>query len=141
MLRGISLALVSSFFTAVAAPTIAHDWSEVEPPPIVLLERLVEIIEAGDAAGQFQTQDLDPECIAHDCMEAILDGFTPEDMVWLDTAPEAEMPSTVFGRLPASLTFDMMFDLVWLMDVEEPSEDQALLQDRLTVLINQRVAE
>ena len=93
---------------ALATSAFAH--RSDEPMPAVLAEKLVDILVAGRHAQQFQTE-ISPDCTPEQCLAEIVSGITQKDMEWLDTAPEAELPSNRFGRLPASLTVRFFKDL------------------------------
>lgn len=108
------------------SPGHAHEWEEMQPMPDVILERLVEVLEAAAAANRFKTTP-PPGCIPHDCLDNILQAVSEPDFAWLRVSPDAEIPSGVFGRLPANVSYEWLFDLVMLLDLDDPTPTQAQL--------------
>jgi hypothetical protein len=82
----------------------------IEDMPVVLADRLVTLLVDAREAGQFSS-DLPSDCIPKDCLTALLSGLEQDDMEWLNTASEAKIPSSHFGRLPASMTVRFLRDL------------------------------
>ena len=126
--------LLVVFLLAQCSWLQAHEWSEFDPPPDVLLERLVEIIEAASADGQFQGQT-EPGCVPHDCLDQKLVAATSDDLNWLAEDPAADLPSSHFGRLPPSLTYDLLFDLVGFLNAPDHTNAQSELAERLEVTL------
>ncbi|MEL6859901.1 MAG: hypothetical protein AAFO74_16050 [Pseudomonadota bacterium] len=112
----------------------AHEWEEMDLMPDIILERLVEIMEAAEEADKFASAR--PEnCVPHHCLEQVLLSADEQDFNWLATAPEAEVPSSLLGRLPANVTHEWLFDLVPLMDHSAPTREQTQLIERLERLL------
>lgn len=112
------------------APSSAHEWEEMNLMPDVILERLVEIMEAAAEADRFDNAQ--PEnCVPHHCLEQVLLSAADQDFDWLATAAESEIPSDLFGRLPANVTYEWLFGLVQLIDHGSPTNAQAVLIARL----------
>lgn len=123
------------FFLSVQCFSLqAHDWSEYELPPDVLLERLVEIMEAARDDRVFFSRPSDG-CIPGECLEQILTAATIEDLDWLSSSPDAELPSETMGRTPAAVAYQMLFDLVPLLTSSERTPSQAELADRLIIAL------
>jgi hypothetical protein len=78
--------------------------------PAVLADRLVTLLVDARYAGQF-SDGLPTNCVPQDCLAALLSGLEQDDMEWLNTAPEAAIQSSHFGRLPASMTLRFLRDL------------------------------
>ena len=92
----------------LGSAAVAHHVSAAMP--VVLADRLVTLLIDAREAGQF-SNELPADCVPQNCLTALLSGLEQEDMEWLNTAPEAEIPSSHFGRLPASMTVRFLRDL------------------------------
>ena len=115
-------------------PGSAHEWEEMNLMPDVILERLVEIMEAAAEADRFE--EAQPEnCEPHHCLEQILLSASDDDFEWLDVAPESEIPSDLLGRLPANVTYEWLFGLVHLLDHGSPTREQAQLIARVEQIL------
>ena len=122
------LVTLSLFCTLL--PSSAHEWEEMNLMPDVILERLVEIMEAAAEADRFDKAQPD-NCEPHHCLEQILMAASDDDFEWLDVAPESEIPSDLLGRLPANVTYEWLFGLVHLLDHGSPTREQAQLIARV----------
>ena len=130
---------IRSFVVCVAllsalSPSSAHEWEEMALMPDIILERMVEIMEAAAEADRFE--DAQPEnCVPQHCLEQILMSATDPDFDWLATAPESEIPSDLLGRLPANVTYEWLFGLVQLLDHGAPTPEQSALIERLEQIL------
>lgn len=115
-------------------PSSAHEWEEMNLMPNIILERLVEIMEAAAEADRFDEAQPD-NCEPHHCLEQILMAASDQDFEWLDVAIESEIPSDLLGRLPANVTYEWLFELVHLLDHETPTPEQVQLIDRVEQLL------
>lgn len=117
------------------SPAKAHTWDEFNPKPDAILERLVETLEAAAEADRFKTS-LSSDCVPHHCLEGVLNAVSEADFDWLANAPEAEIPSDIFRRLPANMTYEWLFDLVVLLDLDAPTDVQTALAGRVEAALN-----
>lgn len=115
---------------ACAQTAFAHERNLDPLYPDVLLERLVEIYQDGQQEGHFPSE-FDDTCVPHECLEKSLDELSDEGMIWLGESEEAFLPSSYFERLPASLSYSLLYGLVDLLIAEELSDTQADLQSSL----------
>ena len=130
-IRGLLSLLILS---ATGLMSHAHEWEEFEPVPEIILERLVEIFEAASQADRFGEATL-RDCVPHHCLEAVLLSANDDDFEWLRSSAESEIPSSDFGRLPANITYEWLFDLVPLIEMEAPTPKQRQLIDRLEIAL------
>lgn len=133
-MRFVRLILASLSLLSVLLPASAHEWEEMNLMSDVILERLVEIMEAAAEADRFEEAQLE-NCEPHHCLEQILMSASDQDFEWLDVASESEIPSDLLGRLPANVTYEWLFELVHLLDHGAPNNEQAQLITRLERLL------
>lgn len=111
----------------------AHGHGQIMPP--VLAERLITLLEDGRNAGVFQAE-LPEGCTPEGCLAALIAQLGPEDMEWLQTAPEAEIPSSHFGRLPPSMIVSFLRDLAGVLhDVSHHGADNVQGQRLIRMLL------
>ena len=125
-IRGFCAAALAAGIIWVTDTVSAHHVRD--PMPANLAERLITVIEDARDAGMFQSTALPDGCGPQACLTALLMSLDQADMRWLAQAPEAEIPSSYFGRLPASVTWRFLTDLILILpnvDAKGPLGDQA----------------
>ncbi len=118
----------------LASTASAHDRPAQGLHGDLLMGRLVDILQAGRAAGRFNAP-LPEDCVPHDCVAHLLDTATADDLRWLDEAPEADLPSRQFGRVPGTLVYGFMDGLIDLLLAETLAPEYAATAVRLETLL------